>query len=120
VFGIGDACFNTFSAVILGVFFLDNTEPAFSCRLVFNSLGFVTIFMLGPFVSLFTKMALLTAVLLIGTALVVLLHLTVASVNVSPSDDDDDTDDEEKKKMLMESSSKHGKDRNWRSTRVKH
>jgi len=117
VFGVGDACYNTFSAVILGAFFLDNTEPAFSCRLIFNALGFTIIFMLGPFVSLFTKMAFLSAVLLIGTALVVLLHLTVASVNVSPSDDDDN-DDEEKKRMTT--GSKHGKDRNWRSMRVKH
>ncbi|ELR21073.1 UNC93 family protein [Acanthamoeba castellanii str. Neff] len=121
VFGIGDACYNTFSAVILGTFFLDNTEPAFSCRLIFNSLGFVIIFMLGPFVSLFIKMAFLTAVLLLGAFLVVLLHLTVASVNATPSDDDDaENDDLEKKKKQQElTASKQNESRNWRSTRVK-
>jgi Na+/melibiose symporter-like transporter len=108
--------------VILGTFFLDNTEPAFSCRLIFNSLGFVIIFMLGPFISLFTKMAFLTAVLLLGAFLVVLLHLTVASVNANPSDDDDDAqnDDLEKKKKKQErTASKQNESRNWRSTRVK-
>lgn len=88
LYGIGDSCFNTFSAVILSAFFLDKTEPAFSCRLVFISCGFVTIFLVGPFLSLFVKMALLAAVLLVGGAMVVFLHLAIASVNVAVTDDD--------------------------------
>ena len=81
LFGIGDAVWNTIVNAILGTFFEDNTEVAFSNLKLWQSLGFAIMFFVNPFLSLGACNGITLGLLVLQAACVAWLHYRVASID---------------------------------------
>ncbi|KAL6078300.1 hypothetical protein QOT17_001480 [Balamuthia mandrillaris] len=92
--GAGDSCFNLFGPIMMGVFFSDKAEAAFSNLKLWQSIGSVAAFSWGPVLMLRYKLVILVAVLLVAICCVAVLDLFVASIN-SVADNNKQGDEEE-------------------------
>ena len=81
LFGIGDAVWNTIVSTILGTFYEDNAEVAFSNLKLWQSLGFAIMFFVNPYLSFAACNAITLGVLILQAACVSWLHFRVASID---------------------------------------
>jgi len=79
LYGVGDAAWNTFSGIIIGYFFTDQTEAGFSNSKLFSSLGAVVAFVWGP--HFFPKLYFCIAILGISMICLVILDRFVAPID---------------------------------------
>ena len=81
ILGIADSCWNTFPPIMMSVFFIDNTEAAFSNLKFWQSVGSICAFVSGPRIDFQYNGLILIGVLAIAVLCLCVLDFFVASID---------------------------------------
>lgn len=100
ILGIADSCWNTFPPIMMSVFFIDNTEAAFSNLKFWQSVGSASVFVWGPRIAFQYNGIILLAVLGVAVLCLCVLEIFVASID-SIENEADSPDESVRKKYAV-------------------
>lgn len=86
VLGIADSCWNTFPPIMMSVFFIDNTDAAFSNLKFWQAMGSVSAFVWGPRIDFQYNAMIVLGVLALAVVCLCVLDFFVASIDSMEND----------------------------------